>query len=171
MDQFPSKLIIDGAEILRNKALYYFGGGIYQVNGFFEQGEVFYEGNTEADLGGTGGYGYNLNRGGDIHCSGSGCPVGSFGNCTSLGGGSACFSCVLNECTECPAGKAVSTPHSVTIDDCESCPEGYFVSDTGATQCDGPCTAGHFVSDSEEDGDGFGKTTGGTHCNPCELLL
>ena len=65
------------------------------------------------------------------------------------------------------AGRFLPFTGSASESDCTMCEEGAYTSDTGATECVGPCPAGSFVTNVEGDPDGVGVTAGGTHCVEC----
>ena len=158
-----SQLTIDGAEVRGNAAEE--GGGLYVSQGQLNLDEVFFADNVNGA-----GEASDYDGGVGFSCPGSSCSAGSYGACTPLAGFSACPSCELDVCLQCPAGTASATSNSITADDCWPCSSGNYSEHAGAAQCDGPCAAGHYVTNDAIDTDGFGVTSGGTSCNAWYVL-
>eukprot|EP00615_Pteridomonas_danica_P015791 CAMPEP_0114404630 /NCGR_PEP_ID=MMETSP0102-20121206/19743_1 /TAXON_ID=38822 ORGANISM="Pteridomonas danica, Strain PT" /NCGR_SAMPLE_ID=MMETSP0102 /ASSEMBLY_ACC=CAM_ASM_000212 /LENGTH=458 /DNA_ID=CAMNT_0001569507 /DNA_START=749 /DNA_END=2122 /DNA_ORIENTATION=+ len=106
----------------------------------------------------------------------SGCSAGKYGNCSDAtaylgsdvvtGDDVTCF--VNCECTDCPAGKYLSTSESTSPSDCLSCGTGQ-ISEAGASSCTS-CAVGKYATDTSSDtGGGLTSqvTTEATYCNDC----
>ena len=97
---------------------------------------------------------------GDFTCSSS-CGVGQYGSCSTMG---SCVSCEVDVCLSCPSGKWGHKSGGTSEEDgCTATTEGYFTDQSGAT-VELLCGSGKYVSDHENDNDGFGVPVEGTHC-------
>ena len=128
-------------------------------------GNVF-EGNVGGPTGFLAGAGDNINMF-YVEGGGSGCPAGQYGECSVMvDGGGQLFTCERDVCESCPPGRVTADMGAVSESDCLPCPKGLFALDHGASQCDS-CPAGSYATDSAEDDNGIGVTSGASACQIC----
>ena len=103
--------------------------------------------------------------GGDFDCV-STCGASHYGKCVAV---DSCFSCEIDVCYRCAPGKfakyGLRVGGTLEDDTCQLTSTGYYTNKTASVE-EYLCPPGSYVTDTEDDDDGFGVTLGGTFCNP-----